>query len=262
MRLSRASFPAVVVAAALASGCAGLRRGSSTGSESDRLAAALDQYWEDTLVLNPILATAVGDDRYDDQLPNFYAPEHRARVKAHLEKYLSALGTFDRARLAGQDRLSYDVLEYDLRTSLEGLRFPDWYLPVHQFSSAPAMLALLGSGKVVQPFRTVKDYDAFLRRMDGIPPMFDQAIANMREGVRAGVVQPRPVVEKTIPQLDALAVDAPETSVFWGPIAALPESFPAADRERLTAAYRAKIGGAILPAYRRLRDFVRDEYLP
>jgi uncharacterized protein (DUF885 family) len=42
----------------------------------------------------------------------------------------------------------------------------------------------------------------------------------------------------------------------------MPESFPAADRERLTAAYRAAIVGEVLPAYRRLRDFVRDEYLP
>jgi uncharacterized protein (DUF885 family) len=108
----------------------------------------------------------------------------------------------------------------------------------------------------------VKDYDAFLRRMAAVPPIFDQAIANMREGVRAGVVQPRPVMEKVLAQLDALAVDAPEASALWGAVAEMPASIPAADRARLADAYRTRIAAEVLPAYRRLRDFVRDEYLP
>ncbi|HET8541541.1 MAG TPA: DUF885 domain-containing protein [Anaeromyxobacter sp.] len=259
MRLPRAS--AALAAAALAAGCAGVKK-PAAGSDSERLAALLNEYWEDTLVLNPILATAIGDDRYDAELPNFYAPEYRARMKAHLERYLRALGALDRARLAGQDRLSHDVLRHDLESALEGLRFPDWLVPVHQFGSGPTFFAVLASGKGIQPFRTVKDYEAFLGRMDRLPPVFDQAIANMREGIRAGVVQPRPVMEKVLPQLDALAVDDPEKSAFWGAVASMPEAIPAAERERLAAAYRARISRVVLPAYRRLRDFVRDEYLP
>ena len=257
---------AFVASAALTCACAGAQKQTvptPAAADSVRLAEMVDRYWEDTLVLDPFVATAIGDDRYDDQLPNYYAPEYRARVKAHVEKYLAALATFDRAKLAGQDRLSYDVLEHDLRERREGLRFPDWLIPVHQFGSGPTIFAVLASGKGIQPFRTVKDYDAFLARMARVPVLFDQAIANMREGVRAGVVQPRPVMEKVVPQLDALlAADAPEKSVFWGAIAAMPESIPAADRVRLTQAYRACIVGELLPAYRRLREFVRDEYLP
>ncbi len=251
----------LLLAAALAAGCAAGQKPAAS-DEPARLARLADQYWEDVLVLNPIQATATGDDRYDDQLPNFYAPEYRARVKAHVEKYLAALGTFDRARLAGQDRLSYDVLRHDLEDAREGLRFPDWLTPVNQFFSAPNFFALLASGKSIQPFRTVKDYDAFLGRMAKAPALFDQAIANMREGIAAGVVQPRPVMEKVVPQLDALLADPSEKSTFWGEIAAMPASIPAADRERLTAAYRARLVDDVLPAYRRLRDFVRDEYVP
>jgi uncharacterized protein (DUF885 family) len=265
MHLPRTPF----LLAALAAGCATSPRpaaapasGADPADESARLAEVLDRYWEDALVLNPIQATFVGDDRYDDRLPNFLSAEYRARQKAHAERYLAALATFDRARLAGQDRLSLDVLRRDLEEELEGLRFPGWMIPIHQFGSGPTFFAMLASGKSVQPFRTARDYEAFLRRMDGGPPILDQAVANMREGIRAGVVQPRAVMEKVVPQLDALAVDPPEKSPFWGAIAAMPESIPAADRERITAAWRAKIAGELVPAYRRLRDFVRDEYLP
>ncbi len=260
---------APILIAALTAGCANVPRTPSppaaaagNAGESARLAEMLERYWEDTLVLNPIQATLIGDDRYDDQLPNFFSAEYRARQKAHAEKYLAQLATFDRAKLAGQDRLSFDVLKRDLGEALEGLRFPDWMIPIHQFGSGPTVFALLASGKSIQPFRTVKDYDAFLARMHAVPPILDQAIANMREGIRAGVVRPRAVMEKVVPQLDALAVDPPEKSVFWGAIESMPEGIPAADRERITAAWRARVGGEILPAYRRLRDFVRDEYLP
>lgn len=122
---------------------------------------------------------------------------------------------------------------------------------------------MLASGKSLQPFRTVKDHDAFLARLAQVPPIFDQAIADMREGVRAGVVQPRPVMEKVVPQLDALAADTPEASAFWGAVAAMPEGFPPAERERLTAAYRlprcrdtagyAALPEALLAGYRDLR---------
>ncbi len=244
----------------LAAACATAPR-APAGAQ--RLDALVERYWEDLLLLNPLLATAVGDDRHDDRLPNFLSAEHRGELRAHAERYLRELAKLDRARLAGQDRLSHDVLRHDLELQLEGLGFPEWMIPVHQFGDGFTFVAMLASGKSIQPFRTPKDYDNFHARLGQALPIFDQAIANMREGVRAGVVQPRVVIEKSLAQLDALAdADGAEKSVFWGAVAAMPESFPAAERERLTALYRARLGGEILPAYRKLRDFLRHEYLP
>jgi uncharacterized protein (DUF885 family) len=53
-----------------------------------------------------------------------------------------------------------------------------------------------------------------------------------------------------------------EKTEFWHPIANLPADFSAADRARLEAAYRVKIESVIEPVYRRLYDFMRNEYLP
>jgi len=245
---------------ALAAGCATTPRGPAQRSP---LGALLERYWEDVLLLDPVQATEIGDDRYDDRFPNYLSEQHRARRKAHAERYLAELARLDRARLAGQDRLSYDVLRYDLELELERLRFPDWMIPVHQFGSGFTFLAMLASGKSIQPFRTVKDYDAFHRRLGDAVAIFDEAIANMREGIRAGVVQPRFVIEKSLVQIDAIAgVEAPEKSVLWGEVAAMPEGIPAAERERIAAAYRSRLGDEVLPAYRKLRDFLRGEYLP
>ena len=41
----------------------------------------------------------------------------------------------------------------------------------------------------------------------------------------------------------------------------MPEDFSAADRERLTAAYKDAIENKIIPAYARIDNFMGDEYL-
>jgi len=70
------------------------------------------------------------------------------------------------------------------------------------------------------------------------------------------------LAERVLPQLASQVVARPEDSLFWGPVTNMPASFPEADRARLTAAYRLMIETKVFPTYRRLHDFVRDEYLP
>src|SRR5690606_27197460 len=113
-----------------------------------------------------------------------------------------------------------------------------------------------------QPFKTVEDYDNWLARAARLPVLFDTDIANMRAGMEAGVVQPTILMEKVVPQLDMLIKDKPEDTLFWGPIASMPADFADADRERLTGAYRSLIADELMPAYRELRDFIANDYMP
>jgi len=123
-------------------------------------------------------------------------------------------------------------------------------------------MAILGSGSGAQPFNTVQDYDGWSRRSLGIPALFEQAIANMRQGMAAGVVQPRDLMEKVLPQLDAVIKPTAEESIFWAPVRNLPEDFPEADKVRITAEYKRMIELRIMPSYRALRGFIATEYLP
>ena len=226
------------------------------------LDALLAEWWEGELKNSPILATSIGDLRYNDQLVDSYTAAFRAADLAREKEFLQRIQGIDRARLQGQDVLSRDIFLRDREEAIAAAKFPSWMLPVNQFGNLGSFFAQLGSGQGLQPFREVKHYDDFLARIARFPVLNDSMIANMREGIAAGVVQPKFIVEKAIPQYAAHIVDDPEQSVFWGPVAAMPESFPAAERERLTAAYRAAIAGTLVPAYAKMRDFLRDEYLP
>lgn len=234
----------------------------ATAAASRRLDAIFDEYFEATLELNPLLATSIGDPRYNDRLAISIAPEWRARAEHLAREYLVRIGQVERDSLPAQDQLSYDIFESARERDIEGFRFPGHLVPLNQFYSMPNGFAQLGSGNGQQPFRTVKDYDDFLKRVDDYVAWTDQAIVNMREGMAKGYTLPRVLAERVLPQLAAHVVARPEESLYWGPVGKLPADFAATDRERLAAAYRAAIETKIIPAYRRLHDFMRDEYLP
>lgn len=231
-------------------------------TESQRFHQWLDAEWEQTLQRDPILATSLGDPRYNAELPDTTTAAWRAESKRLLRGQLKALAGFNKARLDPKDRVSYSMLKLDLEQELAGERFPEWMQPISQIGGLPSFLAQMGTGQSIQPFKTTKDYDDWLKRLALAVPAFDGTIANMREGLKAGVTQPRPVMDKVLPQLTALAVTDPEQSLFWGPIKNFPDAVPAADRERITAAMRKLLAEQVLPAYARLLAFVRDEYTP
>jgi len=264
----RPLFLAIVLAAALA-GCdrtAPDATPQATTQVAEDKAAQLNalyaEYWEEYLKLNPVQATFQGDHRYDDQLTDFGSAEFRAQQQAFVTRWLDRVKAIGSDGLAGQDLLSYGIFVRGGELALEAEKFPGWMLPVNQMGSVASYAVLLGSGTSAQPFKTVKDYDNWLARANRLPVLIDTEIANMREGIAAGVVQPRVVMEKVLPQFDAILTDKPEDGQFWGPIANLPEDFPDADKVRLTEAYRTMIADALMPALRKQRDFIAGEYLP
>lgn len=234
-------------------------------TESDRatrLAALYEQWFEEGLKLNPLQATQIGDPRYNDQLPNLLAPAYRESINAYNTRYLQAAEAIGADGLSGQDLLSYELFVRDRKMDLEEAQYPRHLAPLNQFYSFANQFAVLGAGTTAQPFKTVQDYDNWLRRAGQMPAIFDQAIVNMREGMRQGITQPRVLMEKVLTQLDAQIVDAASKSSYYGPIRLLPASFAEADKARLTAAYTALIEQQLVPAHRRLRDFIAQEYLP
>ncbi|AMJ68216.1 hypothetical protein AXW84_15190 [Hymenobacter sp. PAMC 26628] len=221
-----------------------------------------EAYWEDQARLFPLAATAQGDNRYNDQLPNDRTRAFRQQQRQSYGQYLAALHRMDRTRLSADDRVSYDIFDYLLTDQLETLQQNRWLMPFAQYYSLPTTLPLLGAGTGAQPFKTVPDYDHWLGRVHGFPGWADSAIANFRQGVKAGVVLPKALVEKIIPQLEALVVADPTKSLFYGPITTLPASFSEADKARLTTAYQQAIRTELTPTYQKLAQFLKTEYLP
>ncbi len=231
-----------------------------------QLHALFDEYRAANFELNPIEAMFEGDYRFNDRFGDGLSEQYLTDSLALEQEYLDKLRAIGRRQLNGQDKLSYDIFEYDRLMSVEYFRDGnarlDTLLPVTQMFSTPSFVALLGTGTSAQPFNTVEDYDNWLRRLGGFIPWVDQAIANMRIGMSEGVVLPALIVERVLPLLQAHIVEDVTDSVFYQPLKNFPDNITEQDRERLVAGYESMIANKVIPAYQRLHGFMAEEYLP
>lgn len=226
-----------------------------------KFAALLDSYYEEGLKLNPVNATFIGDNRYNDLLPVDFTDSYRLQLKDYYNRYLIALKQIDRKNLQQKDKISYDILEWETKLRIEGLALKDNLIPFNQFSGMPIMFAQLGSGAVGQPFKTVEDYDNWLSRASKFSAWTDSSILYFKKGIEEGYVLPKTLVVKMIPQLEAHTIIDTAKNVFYGPIKIMPSGFSDADKKRLKDAYENLIRNQLVPAYQKLTAFLKNEYL-
>lgn len=231
-------------------------------TEMKNIREILDSYYEERLQYFPLEATAIADNRYNDTLPVDISDSFRENLNGFYKKYLDEILQIDSSKLIGQDVLSYDVFKREMQIQLEGLTFKDNLMPVNQFWGMHLTFPLLGSGSGNQPFKTVKDYDDFLKRIDDFSLYVDTSIANMRRGIKEKMVQPVILMERVLPQLKGIIVTDPEKSVFFGPIKNIPSTFSSEDKTKFTGLYKKAITDKIVPAYQRLYDYISKEYIP
>lgn len=240
---------------------AGMDEQAKAEQNVEYLNSVYDDYFEADLRLNPIQGTFLGRKEFNDQLVNTFTEEYRQRRQLLEEEYLAALHAVDSTQLPESERLSYRIFERDRQMALEAMQFPDHLIPINQFYNAANRMAQLGSGQSAQPFETVTDYENWASRMAMIPQIMDQAIENMREGADQNVVQPAILMQRVLTQLRAHLPENTEDSLFYAPIQDFPDEFSEADQDRLEATYRALIEDSVLPAYKRLHDYIENEYL-
>jgi uncharacterized protein (DUF885 family) len=101
---------------------------------SPRFQAMLQSYYEEYIQLNPTIASFKGDYRYNDRLENPIRQSYLGEMKALYTRYLDSLNAFTESQFDSRDRLSYQIMRYDLQRSLQGLQFPTYLTPVNQMS--------------------------------------------------------------------------------------------------------------------------------
>jgi uncharacterized protein (DUF885 family) len=249
------------LACVLVSGCF-LSSSNVTKEPNKELAALFERYYEDRMKLYPLEATSNGDNRYNNILKIDFTDSYRDSLKTFYSNYLAYVTKYDREKLNSNDEVSYDIFKREMEMNLEGLTFKDNYIPFQQFWGLTLTMGQLGSGDGNQPFKTPQDYSNWISRATRFSAWADSSIIYFRKGLASGIVLPKALVEKMIPQMDAMVVASDTASLFYGPIKKIPAGFSQADKDRLSNEYVQLIHQQLVPAYKRLSDFLKNEYLP
>lgn len=237
--------------------------GNSADIENNKdLAALFDKYYDERLQLFPLEATSIGDNRYNDQMPVDFTDSYRKKLGTFYSNYLTYLTKFNREQLNSSDKISYDIFKREMDMSVEGLTFHDNYIPLNQFWGLNLNMGQMGSGDGNQPFKTVQDYENWLKRATAFSAWADSAVIYFKKGMAANYVLPKSLVIKMIPQMEAMFTDSASKSLFYGPVTSMPAGFSDADKTRLTDAYTKLINEQLVPSYKKLAGFLKNEYLP
>ena len=264
----RSAAAALLAATVLVSPSAALRAAAPATSESAsaRLRALFVASDEATLRRNPINGIFRGDLRYADRFGDYITDAYFAAEKQAVTDDLAALARIDRSALGADDRVSYDVFKFKRVGDLKG--YDPAILraltdrPIDHFSGFQTFMPDFSSGEGAAPFKTVADYENNLKRLDGYVLLMDRSIGRMKQGLADGITNPKLVMANVVGQLDALIAEGVEGSTFYKPVKTFPDGISAADRARLTAAYAAFIRDKLTPAHMRLRDFIKNDYIP
>jgi len=267
----RARLPLLLAASLLAMvpGLPALAQALATATAetpATRLRALFNASDEASLNRNPIGRLFRGDLSHAGEFGDGLSDAYLAAEKKAAEDDLAALAAIDRSALDANDKVSYDVFKWQRSTDLKGfdpaIIAATSVRPIDHFFGFHTFFPELSSGEGAAPYKTVKDYDDGLSRIDGFTGAIDASIGRFRQGMKSGVVQPKLVVQNVIDQLDGLLAPGVDGAVMMKPVGKFPADFSEADKTRLTAAYLAAIGGKVNPAFTRLRDFLKNEYLP
>jgi uncharacterized protein (DUF885 family) len=207
-----------------------------------------------------------GDMRYADRFGDFISDAYFANERKAAEANLEALKGIDRDRLNATDKIAYDVFKQNQTDALKGLSKEIMDLtvvrPLNHFSGFHTFYPTFASGQGAAPFKTVQDYDNNLKRHKEFIILIDRSIDRFRQGMATGVFETKMTITNVIDQLNTQLAQKTEESPYYGPILKFPEGFSDADKARLTSEYRDIVENGLYPANARLRDFLRDSYLP
>ncbi len=179
---------------------------------------------------------------------------------------LAALARIDRRKLSPERQISYDAFTWDKRAEVAALA-PDVRAltavrPLNHFGGLHVEFPSLIASGGAAPYDDEADYRRNLALIRAFPQVLDNAVLRMRQGMGTGVVETRLTTANMIAQIDALLAQDARQSPYTSAVQDFPAAVPAPARPALRDSYAAALESEIKPAYRRLRGFLADEYLP
>ena len=238
--------------------------------ENSEFAEMLKDYSEGKLELNPTDATFIGDSRFDDSFPNVLSDIYQKKRVEFYTDYASKLENFKDSDLTESEQMSKAVMAWDCQMALAQHSFKnDIYMPINQMWTVNLIMTQWATGTSAQPFKTVENYDNWLKRLDQYNLWLQTAEERMKEGILEGYVLPKSLITKVIPQFDALTTVKTSAEgitdlsehLYYAPILTLPDSFSSEDKERLTEAYSEILMTKLLPSFKSMAFFLNSNYL-
>ena len=223
--------------------------------------AITDAYFNGKNELDPLGATQNGQNEYNDKLAFEMTDSYRKKQATFYDKFEKELTTVDTTDLSAEEKNSYDIIKWEVSIGKDLLKYNTNYMPVQQFWGTNITLGQFASGSSAQPFKTEKDYKNFLKRMDLFSVWMDSAMVYMKKGIDKGIVLPKALTVKVIPQFESMVTPNVEDNLFYSAVKSFPKGITPDQQDALKKEYAATIKEKLEPQFQKMTAFLKNEYL-
>jgi len=219
--------------------------------------ALLDEHWEWRIANSPVMASMLGDRRYNTEWGDRSAT---ATERQHDERreMLRRVYAIDRAALSVENQLNYELFRRQLQDAVDAHVFQSHLMPFSHRGGIQNLDNLTNQLRLV----SVQDYDDWLARLGKVDDLIDTTIELAEEGRKSGRMPPKILMQRIPDQLALQVVEYAAESPMFRAFDAIPDSISASERERLRSAASEIIEDEILPAYKKLDTYFNTRYLP
>ena len=230
---------------------------ASLADASADFSTLLSDHWEWRMATSPVMASSLGDRRFNDQWGDRgldgYENQHR-----DAKEFLRRVYEIDKNALSTDDQLNHELFRRQLQEDVDEYQFNAHLMPFSHRGGIQNLENLTNQLRLV----TVDDYEDWLARVEKIDDLIDDTIALAEEGRKRGVISPAILMQRIPDQLALQVVEYANESPLFKAFENMPDSIPAADRERLRSAVTDALEDEVLPAYRKLDNYFNQTYLP
>lgn len=248
---------ALLLLAGLGTAGAALAQDAGVASADQRFKAIYEKEWDWRKQQFPNLDDDKETGTRLDHLPHVDAATQKERLRLW-DDVLRQLDALPLAELSASERINFAIYRPQIANLAADIRFGAYEAPFNADSSFWSNLGFMTR----KPLRSIEAAEDYIARLNDIPRYFDEQIANMRAGLKRGFSIPRAVLPGRDASIAAVAdLTDPAASEFYSPLKDLPASMPVERQEQLRAAAQAAIRDRVIPAYAKLLEFFRDEYM-
>ncbi|WP_291128359.1 DUF885 domain-containing protein [Flavobacterium sp. UBA7682] len=219
-------------------------------------------YFDYKNALNPLEATQNGQSQFNDQLVFEMTDSHRKKQAEFYAKYEKELASVDTTSLSEEEKNSFDIISWEITIGKDLLKQNANLTPIHQFWGTHLTMGQYASAESAQPFKTEKDYQNFLKRMDAYTVWIDSAMVYMKKGIQEKVVLPKALAEKIIPQFQDVITPNVEDNLFYSSCKKFPADFTQEQKDQFSKAYADLINTKLTPQFQKLIAFMKSDYVP
>lgn len=248
-------FSALIITSLLLVNC-------KSEEKSGDINTIVKSYFNDKNALNPLEATLNGQTEFNDQLAFEMTDSHRNKQATFYDKYEKELATVDTTALTEEEKNSFDIIAWEVSIGKDLLKQNANLIPIHQFWGTHLTMGQFASGESAQPFKTVKDYQNFLKRIDNYSVWIDSAMVYMKKGIQEKVVLPKALAERIVPQFQEVITSKVEDHLFYSSCKKFPADFSPMEKNKLSKAYAKVINTKLNPQFEKFIAFMKSEYIP